>query len=255
MTAHTLSQVQGQICIADRVFNAEEVVALMEKHQLMPHLTREVIIDRAIEPISITPEEIAFAYSSFFAQRQLTQPELQQFWLQQQGTTQAKLQQKLARDLKIYKFKQETWNSELPGYFLQRKSDLDRVVYSLVRTDSLIVAQELYFRIQAEEASFAEISRQYSIGSEAQTNGIIGPVELSRLDPTLAEILSKSHVAQLHPPLQLGQWIVIIRLEEQMPAQLNSAMERRLLDELFEQWVQESVNSHQSSAISERKIG
>ncbi|MBE9116500.1 peptidylprolyl isomerase [Lusitaniella coriacea LEGE 07157] len=245
MTAHTLSQVQGQVCIADRVFNAEEVVALMEKHQLMPHLTREVIIDRAIEAISVTPKEIAFAYSNFFAQRRLSPPELQQFWLQQQGLSQAQLQQKLMRDLKIHKFKQENWGSQLPGYFLQRKTDLDRVVYSLVRTNSLMIAQELYFRIQAGEASFAEISRQYSIGSESQTNGIVGPVELSRLDPTLAGILAKSYVGKLLPPVQLGEWIVIIRLEEQMLAQLDSAMEQRLLDELFEQWVGESVNSHQ----------
>jgi len=49
----------------------------------------------------------------------------------------------------------------------------------VIRTKDPGVAQELYFRIQAGEQSFAEVAREYSQGPEAYTCGLLGPVELS----------------------------------------------------------------------------
>lgn len=227
--------------IGDRVLNAEDIASLVEKYQLLPQLIREAIIDREIEAIAIAPEEIARTCASFWSQRQLLQPEAQQQWLLQQGMTQEQLQEKLIRELKILKFKQETWGDRLLDYFLLRKSELDRVVYSLLRTTDLSVAQELYFRIQTGESLFSEAARQYSIGPEAQTSGLVGPIELSRLDPTLADVLATSEIGQLRPPIQFGDWSILVRLEERLPAQLDAAMQQKLLDELFENGLQTQV--------------
>ena len=42
------------------------------------------------------------------------------------------------------------------------------------------------------ESSFSDLVSEYSIGTEKKFNGIIGPVELGRLDPALAERLKIS---------------------------------------------------------------
>ncbi|MBD2579429.1 peptidylprolyl isomerase [Oscillatoria sp. FACHB-1406] len=232
---------QAFLRIEDRVLNAEDIAALLEKYNLLPQLAREAIIDRAIEEIAIAPDEIERTCESFWNQRQLLQPEVQKQWLWQQGITPEQLREKLLRELKILKFKKDTWSNHLSDYFLLRKSSLDGVVYSLVRTSNLNIAQELYFRIQTGESLFAEVARQYSLGPEAQTGGLVGPVELSRLDPALAEVLVSSEIGQLRPPLQFGEWSILLRLEERIPAQLNGIMEQKLLDELFESWLQERV--------------
>lgn len=57
----------------------------------------------------------------------------------------------------------------------------------------------------------------------------------------MAQKLQTSQPGQLWQPLQLGQHIVIVRLEKFIPAQLDKFMRQRLLRELFEKWLQEQI--------------
>jgi parvulin-like peptidyl-prolyl isomerase len=142
------------------------------------------------------------------------------------------------RQLKLEKFKEETWGGDLNSYFFQRKTQLDRVIYSLITTSELGIAQEIYFRIQEGEQSFAELAREYAQGPESQTDGLVGPIDLQSLHPTLVNILSKSQPQQLSPPTQINNVLVIVRLEKILPAQLDRPMRQRLLNERFNQWLQ-----------------
>ena len=228
--------------VGNQTITAEEIIPLLAGYQLMPQLVRELIIDRAIASIECTDEEIASACDRFFGQQQLTSGEARQAWLGYYGMTQEKLEALATRPLRIAKFKQATWGPKLESYFLSYKQKLDKVVYSLIRTKDPGIAQELYFRIQAGEQSFAECAREYSQGPEAQTGGIIGPVELSMPHPDLAKMLSVSQLGQLWPPTRLGEWLVIVRLEKLLPAQLDEKMQEQLLNSLFEAWLSEQVN-------------
>jgi parvulin-like peptidyl-prolyl isomerase len=129
------------------------------------------------------------------------------------------------------------------AYFLLRNSHLVRVLYSLFRILEVVFAQELYFRIQDDGHPFADLARQYSEGQEAQTGGLIGPVELSVPHPTLGGILSISQPGQLWPPTRVGEWFVIVRLEKFFPARLDEPTRLRLLDELFNAWLIEQVKA------------
>ncbi len=129
----------------------------------------------------------------------------------------------------------------MESYFLTHKSKLDKVVYSLLRTPQQEIATELYFRIESGEQSFAELAREYSQGSEAQTGGLLGPIELTQPHPTLAKMLSISQPGQLWSPIQLGEWFVILRLEKFIPAVLDDTMCQQLLNGLFESWIQQEI--------------
>ena len=113
------------------------------------------------------------------------------------------------RNLRIEKFKQATWGNKVESYFLSCKFQLDKVIYSLIRTQDMALAQELYFRILEQEESFADLACKYSQGSEAQTGGCVGLVELSSCHPTLAKMLTHSQPRQLSTPIQIGEWVVM----------------------------------------------
>ena len=110
-------------------------------------------------------------------------------------------------------------------------------MYSLIRVKDPYLAQELYFRVQEGEQSFSEIAREYSEGPEAETGGLLGPVDLGVPHPALAKMLLRSKPGELLPPSRLGDWVVVVRLEKYMPAQLDEVMRKRLLNELFDRWV------------------
>ncbi|MFM7427703.1 MAG: peptidylprolyl isomerase [Elainella sp.] len=242
--------------IGNRSITAEEVLPLMAGYQMLPQFLQEILIDQAISAIDCTPEEAQEAQQQFYAQNQIATAEDQQAWLNRYGMSQAQLEALATRELRVEKYKQQTWGPKLESYFLNRKDKLDKVIYSLIRTKDAGIAQELYFRILEGEESFAELARAYSEGPEAQTDGLIGPVELSVPHPTLAQILSLSQPGQINPPTRIGNtakdggWIVLVRLEKFIPAQMDESMRRRLLNECFNSWLQEQLAQLDISSLA-----
>jgi parvulin-like peptidyl-prolyl isomerase len=219
----------------------EALFALLNQYGMMPQFQRELLIDDAIASITLDPEAMHLASKQFYQQHKIDSDATLKTWMQRQGLDQAQLNHLITRSAKLNIFKQATWGHKLESYFLQRKPQLDQVVYSLLRVKEPGIAQELFFRIQNGEQPFAEIARAYSQGPEAETGGIIGPMELSTPHPTLAKMLAVSQPGQLLPPTRLNEWIVIVRLEQLVAAQFDAAMQQRLLTELFERWVKEQL--------------
>lgn len=229
------------IKIGDQTITAAEAVSLMARYRLIPQLAREVIIDRAIAPIAYSEKELEQATEQFFQQQQAISEADRQNWLRSQGMTLEQVQQTVLRQLKMEKYKQVTWDNKLQSYFLKRKGRLDRVIYSLLRVKDAGTAQELYFRLVDDQQAFDELARAYSQGPEAETGGLLGPVTLATPHPALARMLGVSQPGQLWPPTPLGEWFIIVRLEKFLPAQLDDAMRKQLLDELFTTWLQEQL--------------
>ncbi len=226
---------------ADRTIDSTELVPLLVQYQLLPQLLRELMIDAGIAAITLTDEERSQAAAQFDARHQLNGDEDRQTWMQRQGLSPTQFEHLLTREWRIEKFKQLTWGNRLESYFLTQKPQYDQVTYSLLRTPEPEVAQELYFRIKAGEQSFAELAREYSQGPEAETEGVIGPVPISQSHPALAEKLRHSQPGQILPPTRIGDCYVLLRLDAITSARLDDAMRQKLLDELFETWLQETL--------------
>jgi parvulin-like peptidyl-prolyl isomerase len=233
--------------VGDRILQSQDLIPLMSKTNLLSRLIQEVIIEDAIADIQLTADEVAAAAAEFCQRNKISSPEEANAWAQQQYGTPDLIRTTASREKKLAKFKQQTFAKEVESYFLQRKSRLDRVLYSLIRTTQVGLAQELYFRIHDDGQSFADLAREYSEGQEAKTGGLIGPVELSVPHPALAGLLSVSKPGQIWPPKRIGEWYVVVRLEKFFPAQMDDAMRERLQDELFQQWLREQL---QNSPVS-----
>lgn len=218
-----------------------ELTPLLVKYQMLPGVLRELVIDRAIVEITSDEAEKVQAIQEFYQRYQLTSNEQVEQWLDLQGLIPAQMEEIALRLFKIEKFKRETWGSKIEAYFLKRKGQLDRAIYSLIRTEDIGIAQEVYFRLIDGEQTFAEIARQYSQGAEAQTGGLIGPVELSVPHPAIAKLITINPLGQICPPIKLEQWYAIVRPEKIIAAQLDEPMRQRLINELFQTWLQEQM--------------
>jgi len=228
--------------IGNRVLAASEIIPLLASYNIIPQLLCESIIDAAIAPITCTPEETARLLEQFYQHWNLTTEEKRQAWRSRYDLTQEQLELLATRKLRIEKFKQATWGHQLKSYFLKRKRQLDKVIYSLIRTEHRGTANELYFRIREGEQSFAELAREYSSGLEAQTGGIIGPVEFGTLAANFYQLLYTSQIGILQAPVPFGEWWIIVRVEKLIPAQLDDFMRQRLLQENFEAWFQQQLS-------------
>jgi parvulin-like peptidyl-prolyl isomerase len=225
--------------IAGSTFNLEDLPNLLQRYQLFPQLYRYLIVDQALQNTQLTPEEEQTAIKTFCQQQNINSEAEYQQWLQQRQLTSEQLTIEASRPFRLQKYKQEAFGPKVETYFIGRKAKLDRVVFSLIRVQDFNLAQELYFRIQEGEQSFADVARQYSQGTEANTGGVIGPTPLSNPHPAIARLLSVSQPGQLWAPVKLENWAIILRLEKMLPAQLDDETRRQLVEELFEQWLQQ----------------
>ena len=227
--------------VDNQVYTAEDLVPLLTQYQILPKLAQEILTDKAIASIQCSEEENTQIFEQFCQQNQLKSEEEVQEWLDKQGMNREQLQNLITKKLRIDRYKEETWGDQVDAYFIKRKSQLDRVVYSLIRVEKPEVAQELYFRVKDDQNAFSALAMEYSQGTEAQTGGLIGPVEINAPHPKIAQILATCQPGQLVPPTRVGEWIVIVRLENYISAKLDRPMRQRMLDELFGRWLNESI--------------
>jgi parvulin-like peptidyl-prolyl isomerase len=237
---------QLKLKVGEQTINNEDLLLGLIQHQILPQLAKEIIVDRAIVEIECTAQEEEQARQQFCQQLQIANEQQLEAWGKLHWMSPEQLRNRILRDVKINKFKEATWGYQIESDFLQQKSRLDRVVYSLIRTKETGLAQELYFRLEEEESSFAELAQKYSEGPEAQTGGLVGPVELGAIAPKLAQMLSTSQPKQLLPLTRIGEWFIISRLDKLIPVQLDKQTRQRLLEEKFQAWLQKELQQQVS---------
>jgi parvulin-like peptidyl-prolyl isomerase len=227
--------------IGDTSIPADQLPILLEQYRLVPQLAREMILDQAIADHRISEDEQMEAIKRFYQQNQLNTDQDLDKWLQQQRLSREGLVTLIERELRLQKFKTAKWQHQVESHFVQRKPQIDQVVFSMIRVKEVDVAEEIYFRILSQEATFPELAPRYSNGIEAKTKGISGPVELGRLDATLAGALVIAQPEEVLAPMNISGWWVVVQLETLISAELDDPTRQRLTEELFTLWINEQT--------------
>ena len=124
----------------------------------------------------------------------------------------------------LQRFASARFSPGLEEDFLSAKGRHDQIMYSLVRARDQGLIQELWIRLEEGETSFVDVAEEYGEGPEAKRKGLVGPVPAGQLQPPeLAILLRSMKVGEVHPPIQLGEWHVLVRLESLQPARFDEA--------------------------------
>ena len=218
-----------------------QLIELLERLDLIPLVVRrytERVLGQTIQP---SEEEQIEYQREFLAKEKICSPEELGGWLQKNNLSESELSKRLYFALQIDQFKWKRFNDIVEPLFLDRKSNLDMAMYSMIRTKERAKANEIYIRLEEEEDTFADLASEFAEGQEQHFNGLIGPIELGRINPAIAERLRISKSGQLWPPFEQGGWWVLLRLEKLYPAQLDKSMRQRIINEKYEEWIQERV--------------
>jgi len=145
--------------------------------------------------------------------------------------------------VRLQKLMEERYRDGLEPYFLERRKDLEQVVYGMVRLKNQGAAEELYLRLIDDQADFYELAKTYSLGEERFTHGLVGPMLISQPHPTIRAVLEALKVGEVHAPFRVDQWILLVRMEHRQPASLNDATRIQLLQELLQKELDESLDA------------
>jgi parvulin-like peptidyl-prolyl isomerase len=220
----------------------------LAKAGLLEAAWRHRLMEQAVAKIpDPTVEETQQALQAFCQQIQVQDQDQLQAWLQLRGLSGEDLQFMAQLPVRWRQWCEERYSGSLEHEYLRRKAEFDEVTYSLLRLKDGDLAAEFHQQLQEGEVAFEQLASQFSEGPEKRTGGKIGPVPLSTPHPALAKLLEISQVGQLWPPKQLEGWWIVVRLEDRKGAQLDEALQRRLILEQGEEWLQKEIKQKLSS--------
>ncbi len=239
-------------------FNAK-CLNLLHKNKLLIPLIKAELTKSIVENISIDEKKINSTLENFYKSQKLENEEDKQSWLKNNNLTDPELCNILLFDDRLDVYCKTNFDHQVEARFLERKNDLDTVVYSLIRVSDSNLASELYFRAYEREVDFGDLASMYSEGIEKKSRGIIGPISMSKAHPMLVSILKSSKPGEIQLPQQIGESFVIVRLETLDKAQLDLTMRKLVGRELFNEWIdtqsKELKNNLLNSNMPKESIG
>lgn len=131
----------------------------------------------------------------------------------------------------------KTFSAVLPSYYLQRKQQLDQVVFWQLRTEAEELAVELYLRLKECEITFAALDGL--IDAQVQRHG---PLSFEQLPAPLATRLLQSSPGGVLAPWELGGVWLVLQLEQLISAGLDEVLKHQLLAEMGEARLQQALN-------------
>ena len=207
----------------------EATVNLVRRLELMPQLLKRQVEEEIAALVPLDEAWLEQQRREFLGGRTLEEG------LAAHGWQPADFDLHLRRLEALKRFAEQRFGPGLEERFLSSGSQRDTIIYSLIRVRDRGLAQELWIRLEEQEMTFAEAALSYGEGPEADRKGVIGPLAIGQLQPpALAEILRRLQPGELNPPLQLGEWHVLLRLEKLTPARFDHETREQLLGEQLE---------------------
>jgi parvulin-like peptidyl-prolyl isomerase len=211
---------------------------IRQQDQARP-LARAWVLDQLVHAIPLPATEEKALMAAFLERQGITADEQVPEWLARRGLAFEDLRILATQEQRLQRLRLRRWGGEVEVQFLRRKSELDQVVYSLLRVESEDLAAELHHQISEGEADFSRLAPLHSRGPERFSCGQIGPVSLAAGHETLVSRLRRGRPGQLFEPFQAGDSWVVLRLEQLLPAELNEAARSRMMGELFDEWLEQ----------------
>jgi len=215
---------------------AEAIQALVGRMELWPQLLRRQQEEQIAALVPIESSWLQERQQDFLAGEPLEDVLQRRRWNEQDLHLHLLLPEALRR------FSEQRFGPGLEELFLASQGGHDQIIYSLLRVRDTGVARELWIRLEEGEASFAELASSYGEGPEAARKGVIGPIPIGNITPPeLATLLRSLQPGEVHPPRQLGDWLVLVRLEQLTPARFDGSMREFLLTQQLDAFLQSRV--------------
>ena len=241
----------------------DDVIKLLQEHKLLRPLIKSQITKNILEKVNLDKETEEKALNTFMEKYGVTDQKILEEWIKANNLSKESFHYMALKDMRLKKYCKKVFEHQVEARFLERKTELDLFVYSLIRIDDAYKAKELFMRLICKEANFDDLAYQHSDGPEKITRGIVGPTSIESAHPQLAKALRTGKIGEIMPPIQVDSQVgivyLIIRVEHHAPAMLDAFMREKMALEIFDKSLEEEVNNYlldsSSKAVKNENMG
>ena len=225
----------------------EATVGLLRRHGMLRNLLAAEVKEELLDPEPLDKEAVQAAVASYRQRNTLATREQLQTHLRRQNWSQSDLQWHAGLVERVRRTSTKRFQPKAELHYLTRKEQFDQVTYSQLTVPNQFLAQELFLRLNEQEANFSELAAQLRKAGHEKGQGRFGPTAISSVPAALAQPLRSSSPGTLLEPLQVQKNWLVVRLEKFQPTQFDAAMEQRMCLELFQQEVDRIVDERLAS--------
>ena len=227
----------------------KEVINLLHKNQQLKQLIRTELVKDTLREIKLEKNDEVNLLNTFRKNLKLEEDEKFNKWLSKNPFDLEDIKDTAYYKKRFSFFCDKHFSHKIDSRFLNRKKDLDIVVYSLMRITDYFKAKELFYRASEGEEDFGSLAATHSEGMERKTRGIVGPIPVEKSHRVLSKLIRSSKPGEIQPPVQIEDYFVIIRVESIDSAKLDNNMREKMVEELFNEWINSQVDELSSKLL------
>mgnify|MGYP001157499376 CR=1 FL=1 len=223
---------------------------LIEHGQLRPLLT-SIITEDQLDPVDLGADAQQQALINYRRRHNLNTAEDVKRHCLLQGFSQEQFLRQAQLPARIRRTSQERYGNKAELHYLTRKEQFDQVTFSQLIVKNQHLAQELFLRLNEDEASFEDLALGLSRGAQQKPQWHVGPIAMARVPKALTRVLQAVAPGTLLEPIQVQANWYVVRLEQYQPTEFDEAMNQRMCIELFQNNVNETVNAQIATLTSQ----
>ena len=190
--------------------------------------------------ISVSHEELQEAADVFRVDHGLHEARAMHEWLAEQGRTVGEWQEFLEQGLLADKLRNALFDKQVEHYFTENEKDFDRAVISRIIVADEGLAAELWYRVFDDGEDFYTVARTHSTDAATRpSGGLLGPVGRKDLPPVVRAAVFAAHAGEVIGPIAVKEGWLLVKVEEHLPAFLDTDLRERIKRQLFDDWLRE----------------
>lgn len=237
--------------LGDDALSWKEVLSQLQVFgRLKPFLqelaSQKVLLDevRSRMDLELDPAALDAAIIEFRSQRNLTDDDLFKAWLASEQLDYANFRMRMYFSCKLKLLKQRIAEPDLESEFEQQRTSLEQLELSYLISKNEQEAQQFAEQLRSGAASFEGLAAQEAANPDVAVKASSAPLMRALLPQDLRAVLDDAAPDQLLGPIQKDDRWILARINAIHPAQLDTAMENRLSNQLFKRWLQQRLTGY-----------
>ena len=242
MSDSTMTKTDAALWLDDQPVSTAEVMAVLRKERKLPELIKNLVLDRTLSQVKISPELEAELVRNFRQHQKLQSDEAFVDFLQKNHITEPLFQQTLSRPNRVLQYREERWGPRANSLYLKHKDRYDRIYYRRLQSGNADVMQEVFFRLKDNEESWETMARQFP-GASANADALQKGIPAAQIEAPLLAALRKAGAGVVIRPLRLNaSTVVVAELESIEASRFDDELRTLILRQEFDSWLEEECS-------------
>ena len=239
MSDSSMTTTDTALWLDNQPVSITEVMAVLRKERKLPELVKNLVLDRTLSQVKLSPERQSDLVREFRQQQKLESDEAFTDFLQKNYISETLFRQTLSRPHQVVQFREERWGPRANSLYLKHKDRYDRIHYRRLQSGNADVMQEVFFRLKDKEDSWETMARQFP-GAPANADARQQGIPASQIEPPLLAALRKAGPGVVIRPLRLNSsTVVVAELLSIETSRFDDELRTLILRQEFDSWLQE----------------